>query len=61
MDNVEICYHCEICHIMYTESDLIAVEGIEYLRWERLFPWYICKGCAEKISDALKEKEGKNE
>lgn len=60
MDNVEICYHCEVCHNRYEDSELIAVEGIDYLKWERTFPWYICKVCAEKIIDALKEKEGKN-
>lgn len=57
MDNVEA-YYCEVCHNFYADSELIAVEGIDYLKWERTFPWYICKGCAEKISDALKRIDG---
>ena len=49
----ESMHMCEVCHKSRVDSDLIAIEGVEYLRWERLFPWYICMQCAEKISDAL--------
>jgi len=49
----EAMHHCEVCHKQYADSVLIAVKGIAYLKWERVFPWYICRECAEKISDAL--------
>lgn len=61
MSNVELMYECQACYKARGESTLIAVEGIEYSHWHRVFPWLICKTCAEKISNALKEKEGKNE
>jgi len=50
---IEMSRCCEVCHNRYTKSELIAVDGIDYLKWERDYPWYICKACAEKISDAL--------
>lgn len=53
MDNAEICYYCEVCHNRHADRELIVVEGIDYL--------YICKGCAEKICTALKEKVGTKE
>lgn len=68
---IELSHNCEVCHKSHADSDLIAIEGVEYLRWERLFPWYICYECAEKISNALLvkvveevggvKKAGKNE
>lgn len=48
---IEVMHGCEVCYKLYDESRLVAVE-----RCERVFPWYICKPCAEKISDALLAK-----
>lgn len=59
MDETE--HKCEVCYINFVTSSLISVEGLAYQTWKRVSPWYICKDCADKISDALKEKEGKNE
>lgn len=58
---IESMHHCEVCHRNCADGELIEVNAIAYLRWERASPWYICNDCAKKISDALKEKEGKNE
>lgn len=61
VDKIEVTHCCEVCHKKFTESALIAVDDIEYLKWERTFPWYICVPCAQKISDALKEEQEKRE
>jgi len=57
---IESMHSCEVCYLMRPDSELIDVNCIEYHKWGRVFPWYICKNCAKKISDALKEKEGSN-
>lgn len=64
MDKAELVYECQVCYKTYGESKLIAIEGIEYSHWHRVFPWLICQECAKKIIYAIKEqyeKEGKNE
>ncbi len=53
MDKVEIVHQCEVCYIQYSQAELVEIEGITYQTWKRISPWYICKDCAEKISDAL--------
>lgn len=60
-DKVEICYECQVCYRKLSESQLIAINGIEYHMWHRVFPWHICFSCAEKIRGALEKKEGMNE
>lgn len=55
---IESMHGCEVCYKSFADSDLIAVDGIAYLKWQRVFPWYICRDCAEKISDALEEQGG---
>lgn len=57
MDESELMYECQVCFEMYKESMLITVKEIEYRHWHRVFPWYICYECAEKISDAFRESE----
>lgn len=57
MSEAELMYECQVCYKMHRESDLIAVKDIEYSQHHRVFPWHICHECAEKISDAFREKE----
>jgi hypothetical protein len=54
-------YECQVCYKQHVESKLIAVEAIKNSVLHRVYPWLICYECAEKISDALKVREGKNE
>lgn len=58
--STEIAHGCEVCHRVFVHKDLIIVDTIAWQN-KRTFPWYICKECAKKISDALKAKEGKHE
>jgi protein-arginine kinase activator protein McsA len=58
-DIIASIHHCEVCHNKHAKIALIAVTSITYLEWERDYPWYICRNCATKISDAL--KAGKRE
>jgi len=30
-------YGCEICHALHTDSELIALEGVEYPQWKEYF------------------------
>lgn len=60
MDKSDVNHYCEVCYIQHLQSDLLEVKEITYKTWKRASPWYICQECAEKISTALKEKEGKN-
>lgn len=55
MGKVEIVHECQVCYNKFVDSDLIAVNGIRTPRGYRVFPWNICKLCAEKISDDLKQ------
>jgi hypothetical protein len=52
---------CEVCHRGYTSSAMVAVHGIAYIKYQRVFPWHICKECAEKISGALKQTKIHND
>ncbi len=66
MNEAELMYECQVCYRLHGESKLIAVEAIKnsVLRRVRVYPWLICQGCAEKISNAFNEKkvrEGKDE
>lgn len=61
MSEAELMYECQVCYIMHKESRLIEVKEIKYRIQHGVFPWHICRRCAEKISDALKKREGKNE
>lgn len=46
---------CEVCYKLYLNDQLIAVDGIEFQKYRRVTPWYVCKPCAQKISDAYKD------
>jgi len=57
MGEAELMYECQVCYQKYVESALIQVKDIRYSAMHRVFPWYICYECAEKISDAFREEE----
>lgn len=61
MSEAELMYECQVCYKLHGESELIAVEAIKNSVLHRVYPWLICQGCAEKISDALEVKVRLNE
>lgn len=60
-NKAEVMHYCEVCHNMHGDSELIVLKDIEYSQRKRVFPLYICIPCADKINNALKDKQEKRE
>lgn len=56
-DLMNIMHQCQVCYKLITDDQILAVDGIEYDLGKRVTPWYVCKSCAQKISDTYREKE----
>lgn len=54
LQEYELTKGCEVCYKDCTVGNAIAVKDLEFKNYgKRVMPWYICKDCAEKISEAL--------